>query len=153
MPSRWYKPDISLALGDVKLHASLALGCFALAGSEVCKGFIEREVADEGTQEASMLAGPYPCPRCHPQNSQPDHRKKRFRLKKAIHRERDHVERFINKLKQFRRIATRYDKLGATFFAFVRLASVRIWLRSIESMSWIKGSITESAKFRQLADE
>ena len=33
----------------------------------------------------------------------------------------------------FRRVATRYDKLGATFFAFVQLASVRIWLRSIES--------------------
>ncbi|WP_128948244.1 IS5 family transposase [Bradyrhizobium nanningense] len=60
-------------------------------------------------------------------------RKKRFRWKKAIYRERNHVERFFNNLKQFRRIATRYDKLGATFFAFVQLASVRIWLRSIES--------------------
>ena len=43
------------------------------------------------------------------------------------------VERLFNKLKQFRRIATRYDKLGANFFAFVKLASMRIWLRSIES--------------------
>ena len=60
-------------------------------------------------------------------------RKKKFRWKKAIYRERNHVERFFNKLKQFRRIATRYDKLGATFFAFIQLASVRIWLRSIES--------------------
>lgn len=60
-------------------------------------------------------------------------RKKKFRWKKAIYRERNHVERFFNKLKQFRRVATRYDKLGATFFAFVKLASVRIWLRSIES--------------------
>lgn len=62
-------------------------------------------------------------------------RKKRFRWTKAIYRERNHVERFFNKVKQFRRIATRYDKLGATFFAFVQLASVRIWLRSIESAS------------------
>ncbi len=45
----------------------------------------------------------------------------------------DYVERFFNKLKQFRRIATRYDKLGATFFAFIKIAAVRIWLRSIES--------------------
>jgi transposase len=34
-------------------------------------------------------------------------------------------------LKQFRRIATRYDKLGATFFAFIKIAAVRTWLRSI----------------------
>ena len=60
-------------------------------------------------------------------------RKTKFRWKKAIYRQRNHVERFFNKLKQFRRVATRYDKLGANFFAFVRLASVRIWLRSIES--------------------
>ena len=60
-------------------------------------------------------------------------RKKRFRWTKAIYRERNHVERFFNKLKQFRRIATRYDKLGATFLAFIQLAAVRISLRSIES--------------------
>ena len=60
-------------------------------------------------------------------------RKKRFRWKKALYRQRNLVERFFNKLKQFRRIATRYDKLGATFLAFIQLASVRIFLRSIES--------------------
>jgi len=62
-------------------------------------------------------------------------RKTRYRWKKSIYRQRNLVERFFNKLKNFRRIATRYDKLGATFFAFVQLASVRIWLRSIESTS------------------
>ena len=60
-------------------------------------------------------------------------RKKKYRWKKAIYRERNLVERFFNKLKQFRRIATRYDKLGAAFFAFIQLASIRIFLRSIES--------------------
>lgn len=60
-------------------------------------------------------------------------RKKKYRWKKAIYRERNHVERFFNKLKQFRRIATRYDKLGATFMAFIQLATVRISLRLIES--------------------
>jgi transposase len=42
-------------------------------------------------------------------------------------------ERFFNKLKQCRRIATRYDKLAANYLAFVKLASIRIWLRSYES--------------------
>ena len=60
-------------------------------------------------------------------------RKTKFRWKKTIYRERNRVQRFFNKLKQFRRIATRYDNLGANFFAFVKLASVRIWLRSFES--------------------
>ena len=50
-----------------------------------------------------------------------------------LYRYRNLVERFFNKLKQFRRIATRYDKLGATFFAFIQLAAIRISLRSIES--------------------
>jgi transposase len=60
-------------------------------------------------------------------------RKRRFRWKKALYRQRNLVERFFNKLKQFRRIVTRYDKLGDTFLAFIRLAVVRISLRSIES--------------------
>jgi len=60
-------------------------------------------------------------------------RKRKFRWKKALYRQRNLVERFFNKLKQFRRIATRYDKLGAAFLAFVKLASLRVWLRSIES--------------------
>jgi len=42
-------------------------------------------------------------------------------------------KRFLNKLKQFRRIVTRYEKLGATFLAFVQLAVVRISMRSIAS--------------------
>ena len=50
-----------------------------------------------------------------------------------LYRERNRVERFFNKLKNFRRIGTRYDKLGANFFAFIQLASIRIFLRSIES--------------------
>jgi len=49
--------------------------------------------------------------------------------------ERNDVERFFNSLKQLRRIATCYDKLGAKFMAFIQLAAVRISLRLIESAS------------------
>lgn len=35
----------------------------------------------------------------------------------------------FNKVKQFRRIATRYDKTKASFTAFLNLATARIWLR------------------------
>ena len=49
-----------------------------------------------------------------------------------IYKHRNTVERRFNRFKHWRGIATRYDKLGATFFAFIQLAAVRIWLRSIE---------------------
>jgi len=41
--------------------------------------------------------------------------------------------RFFNKIKQCRRVATRYDKLAANYLAFIKLASIRIWLRANES--------------------
>ena len=41
---------------------------------------------------------------------------------------RNKVERFFNRIKQCRRVATRYDKLAANYLAFVRLASIRLWL-------------------------
>ena len=46
-----------------------------------------------------------------------------------LYKERNRIERFFNKLKQFRRIATRYDKLLANFMGFVKLAAIAIWLR------------------------
>jgi transposase len=46
----------------------------------------------------------------------------------ALYRERNVVERVVGKLKEYRRIATRYDKLAASYLAFVQLAAIRIWL-------------------------
>ena len=40
---------------------------------------------------------------------------------------RNLVERFFNKIKQCRRVATRYDKLAANYLAFIQLASIRLW--------------------------
>ena len=45
------------------------------------------------------------------------------------YRERNIVERFINKLKWCRRISTRYDKLARRYIAFLHFASTLIWLR------------------------
>ena len=47
--------------------------------------------------------------------------------------ERNLIERFFSKLKHFRRVATRYDKLAANLLAMVQLASMRLWLRINES--------------------
>ena len=46
-----------------------------------------------------------------------------------LYKERNIIERFFNKLKQFRRVATRYDKLLANFMGFIKLAAIAIWLK------------------------
>ena len=50
-----------------------------------------------------------------------------------LYRARNLVERFFNKIKHYRRVATRYDKLAANYLAFLQLASIRLWLRVNES--------------------
>jgi len=52
-----------------------------------------------------------------------------------LYKARNLVERFFNKAKQVRRIATRYDKLAENYLAALKLVSVRIWLRDNESTS------------------
>lgn len=46
-----------------------------------------------------------------------------------LYRYRNLVERFFNKLKHFRAVATRYEKHAANYLALVKLASVKIWMR------------------------
>lgn len=47
---------------------------------------------------------------------------------KHVYKSRNLIERFFARLKQFRRIATRYDKLDTRFEAFISLAAAFIWL-------------------------
>ena len=54
---------------------------------------------------------------------------------KRLYRERNLVERFFNKLKHFRAVATRCDKRDDNYLASVKLASIRIWLRFNESVT------------------
>ncbi len=46
-----------------------------------------------------------------------------------LYKERHLVECFINKIKHFRRIATRYDKTARAFLAMIHLACAMVWLR------------------------
>jgi transposase len=52
-----------------------------------------------------------------------------------LYRARNRVERFFNRIKQCRRVATRHDKLAANYLTFVQLASIRLWLRANKSTS------------------
>jgi len=53
----------------------------------------------------------------------------------AIYRQRNLVERFFNKLKHFRKIATRYEKSARNYLAAVLMACSRLWVRYYESAS------------------
>jgi transposase len=55
------------------------------------------------------------------------------RLIKAAYRRRNVVERCIAKLKEFRRIATRYEKLAESFVGMVNLACIVLYLRLLDS--------------------
>lgn len=46
-----------------------------------------------------------------------------------IYKERNHVERFFNRIKGFRRIATRYDKTAVMFLGALTVVSIFLWLK------------------------
>ena len=52
-----------------------------------------------------------------------------------LYKQRNLIERFFNKIKHFRPIATRYEKRASNDLAMIRLAAIRIWLRTYESMA------------------
>jgi len=52
-----------------------------------------------------------------------------------LYRYRNLVERFFNKLKHFRAVATRYEKHAANYLGLVKLAAARIWMWAYESVS------------------
>jgi transposase len=53
---------------------------------------------------------------------------RRGRFDRVAYRERNQVERLINRLKQCRRVATRYEKLAVSYLAMVTIAAVLMWL-------------------------
>ncbi len=52
-----------------------------------------------------------------------------------LYRYRNLVERFFNKIKHFRAVATRFEKHDANYLAIIKLAAAKIWMRFIESVT------------------
>ncbi len=50
------------------------------------------------------------------------------RFDRALYRTRNRVERLINRLKQSRRIATRYEKRAENYLAMLTIAAIMLWL-------------------------
>jgi transposase len=57
-----------------------------------------------------------------------DNETHRGKFDKLIYRERNRVERCFNRLKQFRRIATRYEKNAQNYLAMLTIAAIMLWL-------------------------
>jgi transposase len=47
----------------------------------------------------------------------------------CFYKERNLIERMYSKLKHFRRVATRYDKLATSYMSFVLVAAIYLWLK------------------------
>ncbi len=56
-------------------------------------------------------------------------RKTERKYDKDLYKERNLIERLFNKLKHFRRIATRYDKTALSFMSFLNIAAIYLWLK------------------------
>ena len=63
------------------------------------------------------------------------HRKRTLPFSRFLYGYRNLVERYFNKLKHFRAVATRFEKLPENYLALVKLAAVRIWLRIYEPVA------------------
>ena len=57
-----------------------------------------------------------------------NNQRRRGRFNRGLYRERNRVERLINRLKQYRRIATRYEKYAVNYLAMLMIAAIRLWL-------------------------
>ena len=56
-------------------------------------------------------------------------RKEQRAIDRHLYRERNLAERFWSKVKQYRRVATRYEKKAANFLAFVKVAAMMVMLQ------------------------
>ena len=60
-------------------------------------------------------------------------RKNQHTVNRALYAMRNKIERFFNRLKESRRVATRYDHKADSFLGFAKLASIKLWIRFVHA--------------------
>jgi len=60
-------------------------------------------------------------------------RKLQYTVNRAVYATRNRIERFFNRLKESRRVATRYDHTAESFLGFAKLAAIKIWIRFVHA--------------------
>ena len=93
-------------------------------------------VADRGCDARAILKRIADHGSCPHIPTQRDRREQRS-VSHDLYRQRNLVERFFNKLKHFRGIATRYHKLARNFLAAIALACIRLWIKTNEYATWV----------------
>ena len=83
----------------------------------------DRAYDSNALHEAMAAQGAWANVRAMPQRRDPP------AFSALLYRCRNVVERFFNKLKHFRAVATRYEKHDGNYLALVKLAATRIWMR------------------------
>jgi transposase len=96
--------------------------------SEAARGGVKAVIADKGydSQEVVSAIEALGAEAVIPSLS---NRKRQRVIDKERYKDRNLAERFWSKVKQFRRVATRYEKTGRNFLAFVQVASLMVLLR------------------------
>lgn len=85
---------------------------------------IDKGYADSITRKAVYQK------RCVPVVPPKSNTRKPWKYDEDLYKERNRIERFIYHLKNFRRIATRYDKLDLIFRSFIALGFIMLLLRN-----------------------
>lgn len=102
-----------------RLLRRLREGTIVLADKVYDADWLRRRIAAAG-------AAPNIPPMSH-RRWKPCFSQRRYRL-------RDRIERFFNKIKHYRRVATRYEKHASNYLAMLELAATTIWVRANESI-------------------
>jgi transposase len=102
------------------LLGRLAEGCVVLADKAYDADWIRAKIESQGAA---------------PNIPDKANRKHRHCFSATLYRERNRIERFFNRIKHYRRVATRFEKHAANYLAMLKLAAIRIWLRVNESMA------------------
>ena len=111
---------------------------FLLTGGQVHESRVAEAMLDgaEGdavladkAYDSNTIRGAVKAKRMKAVNPSNRSRKRIIRHDKTLYRERNRIERCFNKLKHFRRLATRYDRRACHFLAFLCLAAAMLWMR------------------------
>lgn len=60
-------------------------------------------------------------------------RKLQHIVNRSLYALRNRIERFFNKLKNSRRVATRYDHTASSFLGFAQLTAIKLWIRFVHA--------------------
>jgi len=129
---------VNAVVDEVGLPIRLSLSAGQASDKAAAPGLIAsltrtaHVVADRGYDAIALVEAIHAVGACAHIPTQKD-RKVQRSVDKAIYRQRNLVERFFNRIKHLRRIATRFDKLARNYLAAVMLGAIRLWTRSYES--------------------